>query len=243
MELKDKVIFLTGGTSGIGLELLKTLGQQNRVIVLGRNINKLEGEIPPASNVDPIACDLSKPGSFDVISNQILENYPEIDVLINNAAVQYTPAFLADDFVPETVDREIAINFGSVCRLTYHLLPSLLKESRSLIMNINSGLALAPKTSSAIYCATKAALNSFSISLGYQLEKTNIKVLQTFMPLVDTPMTQGRGAGKISSADAAQAVIDGLIREQRINDVGKVKVLRSLLRLSPGLALRIMKRG
>ena len=110
-------------------------------------------------------------------------------------------------------------------------------------MNVNSGLALAPKTSSAVYCATKAALNSFSNSLGYQLEKTNIRVLQAFMPLVDTPMTEGRGAGKITAAEAAETLLNGLTREDPITDVGKVRLLRILLRLSPNLARKIMKRG
>lgn len=123
------------------------------------------------------------------------------------------------------------------------LLPLLLKESTSIILNINSGLALTPKASSAIYCATKAALNTFSISLRYQLETTNVKVFQAFLPLVDTIMTKGRGKGKISSEYAAAKLIKGIEKEIISNDIGKIKILRFLLRFWPKLAYKILKKS
>jgi uncharacterized oxidoreductase len=110
-----------------------------------------------------------------------------------------------------------------------------------VIAIINSGLALAPKTGSAVYCATKAAMNSFSQSLEYQLEETNIKVIQSFLPLVDTPMTKGRGTGKMSARQAAAKIIEGIQKGTNPTNIGKVKLLRLLLALWPGLARKIMK--
>lgn len=242
MKLKEKTIVLTGGTSGIGLEILKNLYQENTVIVIARHMDKLTEQNLILNQIVSYTCDLSNLKQLDEVATKILERYPKIDVLINNAAIQYTPKFLDSDFSIESIEHEITVNLTSVCRLTYLLLPSLLKDSRSLILNVNSGLALAPKKTSAIYCATKSALNSLSLSLQYQLEETNIRVLQGFMPLVDTPMTKGRGSKKISAAKAAQKLINGLKEEKSIIDVGKVRLLRLLLHFYPRLAYKIMKR-
>jgi short-subunit dehydrogenase involved in D-alanine esterification of teichoic acids len=122
------------------------------------------------------------------------------------------------------------------------LLPALAHNNKAAILNINSGLALAPKTSSAIYCATKGALNIFSQSLRYQLEDTNINVHQAFLPLVDTAMTVGRGENKVTAEEAARAIIQGLEKNIQDHDIGKVKLLRVLLRLAPSMAQKIMKK-
>jgi uncharacterized oxidoreductase len=100
-----------------------------------------------------------------------------------------------------------------------------------------------PKTSSAIYCATKGALNLFSQSLRHQLEDTNIQVLQALMPLVDTNMTQERGEGKMSVNEAVSCLIKGIERNIQNNDIGKVRILRWLMRLSPQAAQKLMKRA
>ena len=155
--------------------------------------------------------------------------------------MQYTPTFIDPDFSVETIDREIAVNLTSVCTLTARLLPALRHNRPAAIVNVNSGLALMPKTTSAVYCATKAAVNVFSQSLRHQLEETNVKVLQTFMPLVDTAMTAGRGRDKISARDAAAAMIDGIERDVEDHDIGKVRLLRPMTRFLPSVARRIMK--
>ena len=130
--------------------------------------------------------------------------------------------------------------------MTYWLLPALMKNEKShertIILNINSGLGFVPKTSSAVYCATKAALDIFSQSLSYQLEQTNVRVQQAFLELVDTPMTAGRGTNKMSPKLAAQKIIYGIENDISINNIGKVKLLRVLLRLVPSIAKRIMKK-
>ena len=98
-----------------------------------------------------------------------------------------------------------------------------------------------PARTSAVCCATKAALDSFSRSLSYQLEDTNINVVQALLPLVDTGMTTGRGRGKLTAAKAAEDILLGIEQGIAINDIGKVKILRILMRLAPSLARKIMK--
>lgn len=243
MQLTGKKIVLTGGTSGIGLEVLRRIQEKNQIIVIARQGDRLLKQHWVSRHVNFLPCDLSQTDQIDSAVNQIVEQFNKVDILINNAAVQYTPQFTDPNFTFESITDEIQVNFTSICQLTHLLVPSLLKNSRSIILNVNSGLGLAPKKTSAVYCATKAALNSFSISMRYQLEDTNIRVAQVFMPLVDTPMTEGRGVNKISAVTAAQAILRCIENEISVVDVGKVRWLRALLRVFPPLAYRIMKRS
>ena len=118
---------------------------------------------------------------------------------------------------------------------------SLLATSSSRIVNLNSALALVPKASSAIYCATKAALNNFSQSLRYQFEGTAVGVQQAFLPLVDTKMTSGRGKRKISASAAALDIIAGIERGSRDFDIGMTRLLRVLLAIAPFAAKKLLK--
>lgn len=117
----------------------------------------------------------------------------------------------------------------------------LSRQHSAVILNVNSGLALVPKTSSAIYCASKGALNIFSQSLRYQLKNTQVRVLQAFLPLVDTPMTKGRGKSKMTVEKVSTEIIKGIENTILDHDIGKVKLLRLLNRLLPSLAQKIMQ--
>jgi uncharacterized oxidoreductase len=240
MDISNKTIVVTGATSGIGREIVDLLSLQNSIIALGRNESVLQ-ELEENEKISAHKIDLSSSKDVERMADEIVNKYPKIDVLINCAAVQNTPEFLDDDFSYELIKREIQINFTSICQLSYLLLPSLLESDSSTILNVNSGLGLAPKRTSAVYCGTKGALDIFSRSLSYQLEPKGIKVLQAFLPLVDTPMTKGRGSKKITSKYAAAKIVEGLENEKYVNDIGKVWLLRAILRIWPSLGYKIMK--
>lgn len=244
MKLNDKRILITGGTSGIGLELVRQLAEKNALLVIGRNRGKLDALERRHPSVSAWQCDLSNQAELAAFCEQVgAKWHKEFDLLICNAAVQYTPRFTDPDFQPESIEKEIATNFTSVCAITAALLPSLTAtRRRSLIVLVNSGLALAPKKASAVYCATKAALRSFGLSLSYQLEDTQTRALQAYLPLVDTPMTQNRGRGqKLTARAAAQEIIAGIEKEKPEFFIGKAKLLAWLHRFSPSLAREIMK--
>lgn len=242
MVIKNRRIVITGGTSGIGYELVRQLQTNNELIVVSKSTEKLDKLSQEFASVSCYQADLSEHADIEAVANTLNNQYDSIDILINNAAVQFTPTFIGEEFNYASISYEITLNFTSVCSLTYLLLPNLLHDSKAIILNINSGLALAPKTSSAIYCATKGALEAFSQSLRYQLENTNIQVQQAFLELVDTAMTTGRGKNKMSAEKAAATIIHGMERETLDHDIGKVKFLRFLLRLAPSLAKKIMKK-
>ena len=253
MKLVNKTIVITGGTSGIGFQMVKQLSRHNLVIVIARQSHRL-GELKQAfPNIEIYPADLSKTDSYADVAQKIRASHQRIDLLINNAAVQHTPTFLDNDFDYEGIQAEINLNFTAVCSLCYLLLPAMLNHSNAnqtsnqnsnpaVVANINSGLGLTPKSQSAVYCATKAAMDNFSQSLRYQLETTNVRIMQAFLPLVDTPMTHGRGSGKMTAAHAAADIIDGIEQGVAIKDIGKVKLLRLLLRLAPSIARKLMKR-
>lgn len=240
-NLQGKTIVLTGATSGIGRILAGRLAAENRLLVIGRNPGKLKslaGEL----GVQTYHADLADEASLVSAAKAITADHPNIEVLINNAAMQYEPHFTDPAFDPTMIRREMDVNFTNQATLIFHLLPALRKDSPSVILNIGSGLGLAAKKASAIYCASKGALNIFSQALRYQLEDTNIAVLQALLPMVDTPMTAGRGSGKISADAAADAILKGLLRLTPDNDIGKVKLLRRMLRLAPSVAYKIMRK-
>ncbi|VAW70793.1 hypothetical protein MNBD_GAMMA10-2110 [hydrothermal vent metagenome] len=242
MNIQKKRIVITGGTSGIGYEIVKALYDVSEVIVISRDASKLNKLKEELEGVNTYQADLSKLNEVEAVADAIVRRFESIDVLINNAAIQYEPTFLDNAFQYENIAHEINLNFTSVCALTYLLLPALLHQNKAVILNVNSALALTPKTSSAIYCATKGALNIFSQSLRYQLEETNVNVHQVFLELVDTSMTKGRGKNKVSAKDAAKKIIQGIERDISEHYIGKVKVLVLLLRFAPSIARRILKR-
>jgi uncharacterized oxidoreductase len=241
MKIDGMRIVVTGGTSGIGHEIVKQLHSRNEVIVISRSAQKLNALEKEFKGIVTYQADLASIKEVETIADVIVKRFESIDMLVNNAAFQYTPLFLDDEFIYESISKEITLNFTSVCCLSYLLHPALLHQSKSVILNINSGLGLVPKTSSAVYCGTKGAINIFSQSLRYQLEDTNISVQQAFLALVDTAMTSGRGKNKLTAANTANRIIRGVERDVAENNIGKVRLLRLLLRISPSLAKRILK--
>lgn len=234
-------IVITGGASGLGLALLQQLREQNEISTIARPSDGLDVLRKTHPQINIYEADLADIGSVERAADLLVKTESKIDILINNAAVQYTPRLVDEDFRYETIRREIDVNFTSVCVLIYLLMPRLLQSSSAKILNINSGLGLVPKTSSAIYCATKGALNILTRALRNQLEGTNINVRQVFLPLVDTAMTQGRGSGKMPVDEAATAIVRQLSTGRGDIYVGKVRALRVVNRIAPGLAARIMK--
>ena len=109
------------------------------------------------------------------------------------------------------------------------------------IVNVTSGLALAPKAASAPYCASKAALRSHSQALRWQLRATPVRVVEALPPLVRTEMTAGRNDGAMEPAACAQQIVRGLRNDRTEIYVGKAQLLRIIMRVAPSLGRRIMR--
>ncbi|AKM06504.1 SDR family NAD(P)-dependent oxidoreductase [Pelagerythrobacter marensis] len=242
MKLENKTIVMTGGSSGVGLEILRRLAPGNRIVNLSRSAPPRDAGHGDA--FDHVETDLADPVALERAIERIGTLCPEgIDSLICCAAVQFTPRLADPTFDRATIAREIAVNLTAPIVLVAGLLRGLMRRPGAFVLNVNSGLALVPKAESAVYCATKAGLDNFSRGLRAQLADCPVRVVQAFLPLVDTPMTAGRGTGKLSADEAARQILEGVERGVADNDIGKVGLLRLVQRISPSLARRIIQGG
>ena len=243
MRLVDNTILITGGGSGIGLafsEKLVALG--NRVIICGRNRNKLE-DVQRRLAVTVLECDLTDKQSRARLVAVIKSDFPDLNMLVNNAGIQNVYRFDEGNDHAGKIDEEIAANFTSHLQLTDALLPLLLAQPEAALVYISSALSRVPKESAPVYCATKAGIHVFCKALRYQLAKTSVKVFEVVPALVDTAMTAGRGKGKISPATLVQEAIQGLQQDKYYICIGKTKILFALHRLFPALAAWIVRKG
>lgn len=245
MDLRNRTVLITGGTSGIGAELVALLAPHNdKIIILGRHRERMQGIVDQHDNVDGHVVYLEHPSEWVPTWEAILETYPNLSVVINNAAVQYVPLISTDEFSLDSVSVELTVNLQApitICALT--LRHFLGQDGPTAFVNITSGLAFYPKTTSSVYCATKAALHSFSQSFRYQTEGTNVSVIEAVLPLVDTPMTAGRGTHKLAPDVVAQQIIQGIERGNEEIYVGKARFIPILSRIWPSLIKRILKNG
>lgn len=240
MRLHKNKILITGATAGIGEALLqKFLDLDNEIIAIGRNESKLEALAKADKRVIPFKCDISKQEALEQLILFIEQEHTDLNILINNAGIQYNYNFENEHQLLFKVEHEISVNLLAPLKLITLLLPTLQLNDNSAIVNISSGLAIVPKAQAPVYCGTKAAIHIFSKSLRYQLDR--IKVFEIIPPIVDTAMTAGRGKGKISPEQLVNEFIRAFERDEYEVNIGKVKLLRIINRISPSIADSIMK--
>ncbi|TGM53611.1 SDR family oxidoreductase [Leptospira adleri] len=241
MKLSGNTILITGATSGIGLELaMRFASLGNTVLALGRNKESLS-KLSSVPGIETIRCDLTKPADFDKLISLIKKKYSSLNVLINNAGIQFNPDFLRDPDQSANIEKEIQTNLTIPIRLISLLIPILKVHSDSAIVNVTSGLALVPKKSAPSYCGTKAGLHLFTEALRYQLDGSNIRVIEMLPPQVDTPMTAGRGKNKLTTEKLADQFFSALEKDKVYIGIGVVRYLRFLLRLFPSLIYRLVR--
>jgi uncharacterized oxidoreductase len=188
MDLGSKTVLITGGASGIGYALAERfLRAGSRVIVCGRREEKLREAKRRHPEIHTRACDLAREADRLGLLDWTVREFPETDVLVNNAGIQER-LDLADAGQWPRAEKEIAVNFEAAVHLAMLFAPHLTRQRESAIINVTSGLAFAPRTAVPVYCATKAALHSFTLSLRHQLAATNIRVIEIEPPAVDTDL-------------------------------------------------------
>lgn len=244
MNTNNNVILLTGGTSGIGLEMVRQFSSFGNTLLVTssnqRNLEILQTQFP---KIIPLICDLADEESVRNLVRKCLADHRDINIVITNAGIQENYRWTEEPEGHEKINREIRVNFTSPMQLIYGLLPLLTTKNNAAVITVSSGLAFAPKQSAPIYCATKAAIHNATKALRYQLDTTTVKVFEIIPPLVDTAMTQGRGKGKISPEQLVDEFIRNFQADRLEMNIGKTKLLRLIQRIVPTLADRIMKHG
>jgi uncharacterized oxidoreductase len=192
MNLSQQTILITGGTSGIGLELAKELlHANNTVIICGRRLNRLEQIKAKYPRIIIKQCDVADTAEREELFNWATQNFPEVSVLINNAGIQLT-ADLTKPLDLTRMQDEITTNLIAPLHLSSLFACHLSSKPNAAIMNVTSGLAFAPLAFMPVYCATKAAMHSATLSLRFQLKNTSIKVFEIIPPAVDTELGHDR---------------------------------------------------
>lgn len=240
MHLAGKTALVTGGTDGIGAQLIRQLRDKGvTVITHGRNAERCAAT--RADGFEVIEADLGTKAGVETLL-AALADCP-IDILVNNAGAGVDHDF-RDPGLPDVdaADATVFLNLNAPIRLITALMPGLKSRPEAMIVNVTSGLAIAPRAGGPVYCATKAALRSYSQALRAQLKGTSVHVLEALPPVVETKLTAGRGSRKMMPDECARQIVAAMERGADEANVGMVKVLQLVHSISPALARRIMIR-
>lgn len=237
MRLTGKSVLVTGGATGIGFSLARTLVERgNDVVICGRRRELVEAALVAVPGLRGLACDITRDDDILRLLAFAKDACGRLDVLINNAAVQLQADLVADALDFAAIEKELGVNLIAPIKLTLAALPALVARPTALIVNLCSLLAIMPKPNAPGYCASKAGLYSFSRALRLRLQGSSVRVAAVFPPLVDTPMTAGRGCNKMAADDCAAAILCQLEAGRDEIRVGQAATILALHALSPGLA-------
>jgi uncharacterized oxidoreductase len=209
MHPTGNTILVTGGGSGIGLALAgRLLVAGHTVIACGRRESALRAAADAHPGLVTRVCDLAREEARAALVAWVVDAFPALDVVVNNAGIQRRVR-LAEPEPWATTREELAINLDAPIDLTLRLLPHLRARPAATVVNVTSGLSFAPYAAAAVYSATKAALHSFTLSLRHQLADTPVRVVEILPPAVNTdlggPGLHATGAPLAAFADEVVA--------------------------------------
>jgi len=213
MQMQGNTILITGATSGIGRGLAEAFHQRgNQVIVTGRREFRLKDLCHHHPGMASYVLDVTRPESIKDVAKSVLANFPAVNCVINNAGVQMHLSLAPDaPLDDERLQTEVTTNLLGPIRVAAAFLPHLAKQSGATLINVSSGLAFVPIARFPFYCATKAAIHSWTMTLRQQLRQTGIKVIELIPPYVATELG---GAGKSALPIGRQPMpLDAFIAE------------------------------
>ncbi|RIV23729.1 SDR family NAD(P)-dependent oxidoreductase [Fibrisoma montanum] len=249
MQTTKNTILITGGSSGIGLAMAETfIKAGNEVLICGRRESKLAEAKRNHPQLHTRVCDVAKKAEREELFQWATSEFPHINMLVNNAGIQKEVNFLTG--APELYEDEgeIETNLTASIHLAALFIPHFLQQkTECAIVNITSGLAFIPLKIVPVYCATKAALHSFSISLRSQLAETNVRVFEIAPPIVKTELHREAKARKqaergIPASDVAEAALKALKNNNYEAIVGQAKSLKGASRIAPGFFHKLLNK-
>jgi len=197
MKISGNTVLITGGATGIGIAVADAFMKAgNEVLICGRRESKLKQAQARLPHVHTLACDISNEEGRKYLLDRVSSDYGNTNVLINNAGIQRAIDFRKGPRPLLDGENEIDINLKGPIYLSAHFIPLLMKRKEAAIVNVSSGLAFMPISFMPVYCATKAGLHSFTLSLRHQLKNTSIKVFELIPPRVDTELGLGPDVGR-----------------------------------------------
>lgn len=223
MKLSNRTVLITGGSGGIGLGLAEEFFRAgSNVIICGRDILKLKKAEKNYPGLKALQYDVGDALEREKLAAEILSDFPELDILINNAGIQHYTDLKTGYEGIVSIRNEITTNLISVIELTALFISHLMKKPSAAIINVGSGLAFMPMPGTPVYSATKAALHTYTLVLRRQLSETGVKVIEVIPPMVDTDLNrQGREQAKlkyrgISVNEYIPTVVRGLENDEEM---------------------------
>jgi uncharacterized oxidoreductase len=190
MHLTGNTMLITGGTSGIGRALAEVFHRRgNQVIIAGRRQHLLDEITAAHPGMRGMQLDVEDPRAVDAFAAHIREQFPELNILVNNAGISKLEDLTADAIDLSAARSIIHTNIVSVLHLTAALLPTLKQQPHATIITTTSGLGFVPFAAFPTYCASKAFLHSWLQSLRFQLRATSVEVLELIPPYVQTELS------------------------------------------------------
>jgi uncharacterized oxidoreductase len=240
MKLSGNTILITGGSSGIGLEMTKQFrALNNTVIICGRNQETLLQAQRQFPGIHIYTCDLSIANDRIKLLTWLAAHHPQLNILINNAAIVHRENFTTDPAAYDKAVKEIETNLIAPIHLIHLLLPIIIVQPNPAIINISTGLVYTPRTLYPIYNATKSALHSFTKVLRAQIKPNPTEIIEVLFPVVNTPWHKGSAPDiAIQPAHAVEKMMRGLEKKQKEIRVGAVQLLYFLHRIAPRFAFR-----
>ncbi len=209
MQISGNTILITGGTSGIGRALAEALHSKgNKVIIAGRRQALLDEITGRSPGMVGVAVDLSDSAAIAEFANSVKRDFPELNVLINNAGIAGLEDYTADTIDLTRAYSTIQTNITGVVQLSAALLPVLRAQPHSTLIVTTSGLAFVPYPPGPVYSATKAFMHNWLDALRVQLRATTVEVLELAPPYVQTEL-----GGPQQASDPRAMPLDEYTRE------------------------------
>lgn len=245
MKVSGNTILVTGGSNGIGLALAKKFVELgNEVIITGRRQDKLDAAKQELPKLHVIRSDGGDKNDVAALAREMHEKFPKLNVLVNNAGVMIYRNLSAPADLDELTS-EIDVNLSGPIRLTSALI-DLLRANQGTIINVSSGLAFVPLQAAPIYCATKAAMHSYTITLRQQLADHGVEVIELMPPTVKTdlaPMPEDKSVKVITTDELVDATMKALGKGATEIRPGQANSLRFMSRFAPGFIQGVLAKG
>ena len=197
MKIGGNTVLITGGATGIGLAMAEEFVKGgSEVIICGRTEETLKQAKARLPSLHIKKCDVAKETECEALYEWAVANFKNLNVLVNNAGIQRMIDFRkgTQDLLRHRAtdgEDEIEVNLKAPIYITALFVPHLMNQKEAAVINVSSGLAFFPMAPMPVYCATKAAVHAFCLTLRQQLEGTSVKVFELIPPMVDTNLDKG----------------------------------------------------